>query len=404
MRLTAVILCTAILALTAVSCCAQTLLAGFEDLTRWQALGGAVFEKSSDAHEGAASIQVTMPGQVQGKILENYPPAEFDQCEGVSFWAKGDGSREWGCIALMGDGSNGSYRYCYFFPLQSTEWRKYEVPWEDWVPEGAFEPIGAAGSLPPSGLQWLRLGTRWTIGHNNYPIPKHTYWVDEVRIEKALPKAPAPPPSAPLAGVIAKLRAKQPVHIVCMGDSITAGTGLADRETQRYAVLLQAMLRQRLGYEGVTVESRAVGGAKVTDARAWVRRDLGGEPPDLVTTLYGYNDKSGQFSAGQFAASLEDYFRRICVVTGGKTAILPLTTIPGAGPRFVMLDDFAQVVRDVAAARGIPYLDLAAALKAKGRDGLLPLMGDMAHPNADGHVLMAQTLADYLVAQVEKAP
>jgi lysophospholipase L1-like esterase len=404
MRPTAVTLCVVVLALMAVSCCAQTLLTGFEDLSKWQAMGGATFERSADAHEGAAAIKVTMPGQVQGKILDNYPPADFDQCEGVSFWAKGDGTAEWGCVALMGDGSNGSYRYCYFFPLQPTEWRKYEVPWDEWIPEGAFEPIGAAGMLPPSGIQWLRLGTRWTIGHNNYPIPKHTYWVDEVRIEKSLAKPAAAPASAPLSGVIAKLRAKQPVYIVCMGDSITAGTGLPDRETQRYAVLLQGMLRQRLGYEGISAESRAVGGARLTDARAWVRRDLGGEAPDLVTTLYGYNDKSGQFTAGQFAASLEDYYRRICAVTGGKTAILPLTTIPGAGPRFVMLDDFAQAVKDVAAARRIPCLDLAAALKAKGRDGLLPLMGDMAHPNIDGHVMMAQTIADYLVAEVEKAP
>jgi lysophospholipase L1-like esterase len=404
MRSSAVLVCAVLLSLLVVSCPAQTLLTGFEDLAKWQATGGAVFEKSTDAHEGAASIKVTMPGQVQGKILENFPPAEYDQCAGVSFWAKGDGSQEWGCVALMGDGSNGSYRYCYFFPLQSTEWHKYEVPWDEWIPEGAFEPIGTPGSLPPSGIQWLRLGTRWVIGHNNYPLPKHTYWVDEVRLEKTLAAPPAAPASAPLSGVIARLRAKQPVHIVCMGDSITAGTGLPDRETQRYAVLLQAMLRQRLGYDGITAESRAVGGAKVTDARAWVRRDLGGEAPDLVTTLYGYNDKSGQFTAGQFAASLEDYYQRICAVTGGKTAILPLTTIPGAGPRFVMLDDFAQAVKTVADARKIPYLDLAAGLKAKGREGLQPLMGDMAHPNIDGHVLMAQIIADYIVAQVEKAP
>ncbi|NSW56280.1 MAG: hypothetical protein HPY44_09710 [Armatimonadetes bacterium] len=392
----------ALLAGLLASCTAQTLLTSFEDVTDWKAAGGAVFEKSDDAHEGAASIKVTMPGQVSGKIISGYPPAEFDKCDGVSFWAKGDGSDQWGCIALYGDGSNASYRYCYFFPLAQTEWRKYEVTWDQWIPEGAFEPIGAPGSLPPSGINWVRLGTRWTIGHNNAPIPSHTYWVDELRIEESLPEHEPPPASAPLTSVIAKLRAKQPVFILCMGDSITAGTGLPDRDNQRYATLLQAMLRERLGYDAIVVISRAVGGARLTDARSWVNRDFQGPAPDLVTTLYGYNDKSGQFSAEQFADSLEDYYRRICALTRGATAILPLTTIPGAGPRFTMMDDFAQAVRDVAAARGIECLDLAAALKATGRDGYLAYMGDMAHPNPEGHALMARVIADFLVARVQE--
>ncbi|MCE5217794.1 GDSL-type esterase/lipase family protein [bacterium] len=393
----------ALLALLVVPCAAQTLLTGLEDISKWQATGGAVVERSTDAHEGAACAKVTMPGQLSGRILDNYPPAAFDTAQGVSFWAKGDGSREWGCIALFGDGSNRSYSYCYFFPLSSTEWRKYDVPWADWIPEGAFTAIGTPGGLPPSGVQWLRLGTRWTITFNNAQIAKHTYWVDEVRLEQSAPQPAAAPAPASLASVITKLRDKKPVHILCMGDSITAGTGLPDRDAQRYATLLQAQLRQRLGYNEVYAESRAVGGAKVTDARAWVNRDFQGPAPDLVTTLYGYNDKSNLFSAQQFADSLNDYYRRICAVTGGKTAILPLTTIPGAGPRFVMMDDFAQVVRDVAGSWHISYLDLGAAMKKIGREELLPYMGDMAHPNPSGHELMATVIADYLVQQVEAA-
>ncbi len=381
----------------------QPLLTGFEDLSAWKPVGNTVFEASGEAHEGAASIQVTMPGQVSGKVLDNYPPEEYDSYAGVSFWVKGDGSQEWGCIALQGDGSNAGYRYCTFFPLASTEWRKVEVAWDGWIPEGPFNPIGTPGALPPSGIQWVRVGTRWNIGHNNAPIPQHTYWVDEVRLEQELPEVAAPPAAAPFAGVIAKLRAKQPVHIVCMGDSITAGTALPDKDAQRYATVLQSLLRERLGYAEVFVESRAVGGARLTDARAWVGRDFQGPAPDLVTTLYGYNDKSGTFSAFQFADSLEDYLLRVQRVTGGETALLPMTTIPGAGPRFVMMDDFARAVEDVADSWQLPCLDLAEALKGQGRDGLLPLMADMAHPNAEGHQLIAQTIADYLVEQVEGA-
>lgn len=186
-----------------------------------------------------------------------------------------------------------------------------------------------------------------------------------------------------------------------MGDSITAGTGLAQRDADRYATVLQSMLRERLGYEEIVAESRAVGGARLTDARAWVNRDFLGPAPDLVTTLYGYNDKSGQFSRAQFAASLEDYLLRIRRITAGQTAILPLTTIPGAGPRFVMMDDFADAVREVARDMELQYVDMAAALKEIGREGFLEYMGDMAHPNVQGHVLMARIIADFLVEQVQ---
>jgi len=276
------------------------------------------------------------------------------------------------------------------------------VTWADWIPEGPFEPIGMPGALPPSGIQWLRIGTRWSIAHNNAPIPKHTYWVDEVRLEAALPEVAGAPGPAPLSGVISKLRQKQPVSILCMGDSITAGTSLPDKDAQRYATVLQAELRKRLGYDEVTVVSRAVGGARLTDARSWVRRDFQGPAPDLVTTLYGYNDKSGLFSAMQFAESLEDYLSRVCAITAGKTAIVPIATIPGAGPRFVMMDDYAKAVEDVADSWQLDCIDLAGALKEKGRDGLLPLMADMAHPNAEGHLFMAQTIADFLMERVHE--
>lgn len=380
---------------------AQVVLCDFEDMSAWKETQKPVaFGPSADAHSGASCVRVTMPGQALGTLPGAYPPADWDRYQGVSFWAKGDGSDQWGCIALAGGGSNGSYTYCYYFPLTATEWTQYSVPWRNWIPEGTEGFIGEAGALPPSGIQAIRIGTRWTIGHNNAKIPEHTYQVDDVVLEETVaPPGPAPAP-APLAGVIAKLRAKQPVRIVCMGDSITAGTGLPNKDAERYAVILQGMLREALGYEEIHAESRAVGGAKLSDAQAWVLRDFQGPAPDLVTMMYGYNDKSNKWSSAQYAAEIGDYVDRVAAVTGGQTAILPLATMPGAGPRFTMLDDFAQAVRDVCAARGIECCDMQAAFKAVGREGMPALLGDMAHPNAEGHRLMARTLADFLMARV----
>lgn len=108
MRIIPVLL--ALLALITTPCMAQVLLTGFEDLSGWNVAGDAEFEQSADAREGAASIRVTMPGQVSGRVITGFPPEELDAYAGVSFWARGDGSDQWGCIALHGDGSNASYR------------------------------------------------------------------------------------------------------------------------------------------------------------------------------------------------------------------------------------------------------------------------------------------------------
>ncbi|MGE5531720.1 MAG: SGNH/GDSL hydrolase family protein, partial [Bacteroidota bacterium] len=203
--------------------------------------------------------------------------------------------------------------------------------------------------------------------------------------------------------VVTLLRDRKPVRIICMGDSITAGTALKAPDAERYATVLQAKLREATGNQQITCESRAVGGARLSDARAWANRDFQGEPPDLVTLLYGYNDKSGQWSTAQFAASLEDYIQRVADATGGKAAIVPIATIPGAGPRYTMMDDFAQVVRDVSTRLGLQSCNLVTErLKSEGREGLTRYMADMAHPNAEGHVLMAQALTDWLVGKTKE--
>ena len=385
---------------------AGEMLCDFETLDGWKVTGQpAVFEKAPDAHQGAGAIRVTMPGQVSATIGATYPPANWDDCAGVSFWARGDGSSQWGSIAIGGSGSNSGYLYVYFFPLSSTEWRQYTVPWRDWIPEGPVAGIGQPGSLPPCGIQTLRLGTRWVITHNNAKIPPHSYTVDDVELVATVPpQAPHCKPR-PLPEAIAKLRDRGPLRIVCMGDSITAGTALKDPGVERYAEVLQAKLRQAMDDQQISCESRAVGGARLADARAWVLRDFqgaaGGEAPDLVTLLYGYNDKSGQWTAAEFAAALEDYIQRLADATGGRAAIVPIATIPGAGPRYTMMDDFAQAVRDVSAKLGLECCDMPERLKFQGREGLTPYMADMAHPNAEGHGLMAQVLTDWLVGKAK---
>lgn len=343
---------------------------------------------------GQQAVQVTMPGMVTRQLTRTQVPgsAAWDGYAGVSFWVKGDGSDQYGCLALVGP-----YPFVTYFPLANQEWHQLVVPWHDFVPESQVDPIGSYGGMPPSGIQAIRLGSRWTIGHNNAPIPEHRYAVSRIELVEELPAPPPVPAARSFGEVLALLKAKQPVRIQCMGDSITAGTGLADRDRERYATQTQDLLRRWLGYEVILCYSHAVGGAKLTDARAWIPRDFAGTTPDLVTVWYGYNDKSNAFTRESYAKSLNDYLDRVQRVTGGRAAILLFATGPGCGPRFTMLDDYAETVRETARQRGLPCFDIHAILKAIGREELNEFFGDLAHPNARGHELIADHLATFLV-------
>lgn len=343
---------------------------------------------------GQQAVQVTMPGMVTRQLTRTQVPgsAAWDDYAGVSFWVKGDGSDQYGCLAVVG-----RYAFVTYFPLANQEWHQLVVPWHDFVPEIQVDPIGDYGAMPPSGIQAIRLGSRWTITHNNAPIPEHRYAISRIELVRELPAPPPVPAARPFGEILDLLRARQPVRIQCMGDSITAGTGLADRDRERYATQTQDLLRRWLGYEDIHCHSRAVGGAKLTDARAWIPRDFAGTTPDLVTVWYGYNDKSNAHTREFFGKSLNDYLDRVQRATGGRAAILLFATGPGCGPRFTMLDDYAETVRETARRRGLPYFDIHAILKAIGREELNGYFGDLAHPNARGHQLIADHLATFLV-------
>jgi lysophospholipase L1-like esterase len=263
--------------------------------------------------------------------------------------------------------------------------------------------MGSPGMAPPSGIATIVLGTRWYLLWNNEPMPEYTFSIDNIELITGAPD-PQPVPAPRSADeVLRMMRDKQPVRIYCMGDSLTAGTGLADKYNEQYAAALQGLLRERLGYDEITVESRAVGGAKLVDARVWAVRDFAGDAPDLATICYGYNDKSAGQTKEFFKRSLKDYIVRICRLTGGNTAIVPITTLPGAQWRFVMLDDYAEDVREVCAAQGLECLDLAAQTKSLGRmTWQTDYLRDRAHPTADGHRWLAERMAEWFVTRVEE--
>ncbi len=404
---------TAITALIIVCCCIPAFaqpycIEAFDDIDAIEARRGFIsapaeteYRAADTAAVGDGALTVTLPPR--GKVTVPVDPMmvtdveALDECNGIRLWLKGDGSDAYGCVAF---GSESAFAYELWFPLKNTEWHQVTCRLDELVPMSPVMPIGTPGGAPPSSLGTIVLGTRWHLVWNNEPMPEYTFSIDNVELITDAPAAIPPPAPATLADLLARMRNRQPVNWVCMGDSITAGTGLPDKYNQQYAAVLQDLLRERLGYDQIRVESRAVGGARIWDARAWAVRDLAGEPPDIVTICYGYNDKSGGQSKEFFKYSLTDYTVRVRRLTGGHAVIVPITTLPGGQWRFTMMDDYADGVREVCAEQGLECLDLAGMIKPMGRTSWEEHLGDRAHPNARGHEWLANQMADWIMAQI----
>ncbi len=393
-----------LLALTLAACCCAfagdekktVTLENFENLSGVKvARGKASFEKANTAAIGNGAIHMKFPGIIKKQLFRNplKESIDWDSAKGISFWVKGDGSDQYGSITV----GRKSFAYICYFSLKNKEWHKITVPWENMIPKGQYKKINSYGALPAGGICDISFGSRWTITHNNAKIPQHEYSIDDVELVWDAKEPAAPQKLRPFAEIIEILKNGKALNILCMGDSITAGTGLAKRDKDRYASVLQRTLQKWLDNPNINAKSHAVGGAKLIDARAWLERDFEGEAPDLVTMMYGYNDKSATFTKESYKKSLQDYINRIARKTKGKTAVLLMATIPGVGPRFVMMDDFADAVRETAKEKGLACFDLQKEIKKLGRKNIDQYFCDMAHPNKKGHKIIGEAIAEFLV-------
>ncbi len=113
----------------------------------------------------------------------------------------------------------------------------------------------------------------------------------------AAPVMPAPVCGAPAALTLLNqpltrisnlLRAGQPVHIVALGSSSTAGAG-ASSPAHAYPARLEAELHTLAPNAKITVTNRGVNGEEVSDMIARFEQSVADEKPDLVLWQVGSN-------------------------------------------------------------------------------------------------------------------
>ena len=189
--------------------------------------------------------------------------------------------------------------------------------------------------------------------------------------------------------------AAEPVKIACVGDSITFGAAIKDRENRNYPLQLGKLLG-----DGYVVRNYGVNGAtllKQGDLPYWTRPQFKMATdfqPDIVIIKLGTNDSKPQNwkYADQYGADLLamiDHFQKL----DSTPQIYVCRPVPVATDRWGITE---AVVRDevipainkaVRKAKGVKVIDLYKVLAPHPE--LLP---DGVHPNGDGAALMAKAI------------
>jgi acyl-CoA thioesterase I len=183
-----------------------------------------------------------------------------------------------------------------------------------------------------------------------------------------------------------------PVTVVALGDSLTAGYGLAD-PSQGLVPRLQEWLTAR----GADVEVQNAGVSGDTTAGGLARVDwaLGPEADAVIVTLGG-NDMLRGIDPGSSKASLEGILKA-AQARGLPVLLVPMAAPTNFGPAYKTA--FDGMYPDLAAQYGAVLADdFFAGLRAAGADPADPasfaafMQADGIHPNPDGVKLIVEGL------------
>lgn len=193
--------------------------------------------------------------------------------------------------------------------------------------------------------------------------------------------APAPAPAAVPSGVI-----------VALGDSLTAGLGVAAEEA--WPALLEARLR-REGYPYRVVNAGASGDTSAGGLRRvdWALRSR----PDVAIVALGANDGLRGQPPDALQANLVAIVERFRA-SGARVLLAGMRVPPNYGAAYARA--FEAAFADAARRTGVPLMPflldgVAADVRLNQPDGI--------HPNAAGHRVIAERVFPHLVPLLRRS-
>ncbi len=172
--------------------------------------------------------------------------------------------------------------------------------------------------------------------------------------------------------------------VVALGDSLTAGLGVAAYEA--YPARLEARLR-REGYAYRVVNAGVSGDTTAGGLRrvAWVLR----AHPEVVLVALGANDGLRGQSPPAIRANLEGIVRRLRAA-GARVLLAGMRAPPNYGAEYTRA--FAALFPAVARQTGVAFVPFPLEVIADHR----MVQADGLHPNAAGHQVIADRLWPHL--------
>ncbi|GAA4489464.1 SGNH/GDSL hydrolase family protein [Microbacterium panaciterrae] len=197
------------------------------------------------------------------------------------------------------------------------------------------------------------------------------------------------------------LASESPLTWVLTGDSITHGL-VHTQGGRTYPEHLHEIIRGELFRADDALIDTAISGWRIAQILEHFDRRVADWKPQIVTLMIGTNDCSdrGDFpviTAAEFGDSITEFVRRVRAI--GAIPVLqtpPAVDVPNA-PERARIGEFAQAVRDAAAAEQTILVDQFARFAEIGGGGVpWGLMNDPFHPGATGHAALALELATVL--------
>lgn len=245
------------------------------------------------------------------------------------------------------------------------------------------------------------------------------------------------------------------IRIVALGDSVTFGYRVpvafggnprtADRSQRPYPRLVEEALRAANPGRWIEVVPLAVPGHTSHQGRLWLEREIGRLEPSLVTACFGWNDQSlraqpdavamdagwprpllrglllrsqalmhasralrrtGREPATGIAAprvSREDYVENhLAIARLARAAGVPAVVIGpvyrdavSLPPEAERMGSYRRALATRLLVERVPYLEVHALTEA-AYPGNQRLFGELLHPNAEGHALLARALVAFL--------
>jgi len=202
-----------------------------------------------------------------------------------------------------------------------------------------------------------------------------------------------------------KLALGEPVKIVAIGSSSTAGAG-ASTSAASYPSRLEATLREKFPGVSVTVLNRGVNGEEVRDMLARLDRAVIAEKPDLVIWQLGSNSVLRDHDASTYPPLIADGIKRM-KAAGADVLLMD----PQFAPKMIErpgLNPMLRLMSLIAKDSSVELFHRFEVMRHWRRDDNIPfttfLAPDQLHMNDWGYDCVAKLLAGAIANAATRVP